>query len=190
MVKNIGVLALQGDFLEHIKVLKKLNVSTSEVRTKKELDTVDALIIPGGESTTIGKLLKKYKLDKEIKSRFKHGMPIYGTCAGAIIIAKEILDYDKQPKLGLIDITIDRNAYGRQIDSFETKLTIKGLKKEFNAIFIRAPKIERIGKDIEVLAKHNDEPVLIKNSHALISTFHPEMTGDLRVHKLFLKMVN
>ena len=190
MVKNIGVLALQGDFFDHIKILKKLNVNPVEVRTKDALDSVDALIIPGGESTTIGKLLKKYKLDREIKLRFKKGMPIYGTCAGAIVLAKEILNYETQPRLGLVDISIDRNAYGRQIDSFETPLKIKGMKKKFNAIFIRAPIIKKIGKEIEVLAKHENKSVLIRNSHALISTFHPEMTEDRRVHGLFLNMVN
>ena len=128
---SIGVLALQGDFADHAKILKKLKTKVREVRTKEDLDKVAGLIIPGGESTTIGKLLKKYDLDKEIKKRSKKGMPIYGTCAGAILLAKEIKNSD-QPSLGLIDITIERNAYGRQIDSFEENIQIKGMKKTFS----------------------------------------------------------
>ena len=138
---KIGVLALQGDFREHISILNKLKLEGVEVRTKQELDKVKGLIIPGGESTTMGKLLKKYKLDIEIKKRNKQGMPIYGTCAGAILLAKEIIN-SEQPRLNLIDISIDRNAYGRQTDSFEANIPFPGSKKLFNAIFIRAPIIK------------------------------------------------
>ena len=189
MVKTIGVLALQGDFREHIQILKKLKVNATEVRTKGEFDKLDGLIIPGGESTTITNLLRKYHLDSEIKTHYKNGMAIWGTCAGAIILAKKIDNHEKQPTLGLIDITINRNAYGRQIDSFEEDIRVTGLQKKFHAIFIRAPIIENIGDDIEILAKNNSEPVLIKKDNILISTFHPELTNDTRLHRLFLKMV-
>lgn len=185
---KIGVLALQGDFREHINILKKLKLTPIEVRTKEELDSVKGLIIPGGESTTIGKLLKKYKLDKEIKRKHKEGMPIYGTCAGAILLAKEIIN-SEQHKLNLVDISIERNAYGRQIDSFEEKIRLPNSKKLFNAIFIRAPRIKDIRNGVRVLSRHKKEPVLIRSDNILISTFHPELTDDTRVHKYFVDMV-
>ncbi len=180
---------MQGDFREHIAILKRLDAIPIEVRTKGDLDEAEALIIPGGESTTISKLIKKYRLGQEIKKRNRAGMPIYGTCAGAIVLAKEIIGYKDQATLGIIDVSIDRNAYGRQIDSFEAPISISGLKKKFNAIFIRAPIIKRMGDDIEVLARHDQEPVLIRQRNILIGTFHPELTEDPRVHELFLYMV-
>ncbi len=185
---NIGVLALQGDFREHINILKKLKLIPVEIRTKEELDSVEGLIIPGGESTTMGKLLKKYKLAREIKRRYKEGMPIYGTCAGAILLAKEIID-SQQLKLDLIDISISRNAYGRQIDSFEAEIKVPDSKKPFNAVFIRAPKITEIRDCVKILSKHKKLPVLIRTDDILISTFHPELTDDTRIHKYFMKMV-
>ena len=185
---KIGVLALQGDFREHINILKKLKITPIEVRTKEELDSVKALILPGGESTTMAKLLKKYLLDKEIKNRYKKGMPLYGTCAGAILLAKEILD-SEQPRLSLIDISIERNAYGRQIDSFEADIVVPNSKKPFHAIFIRAPKIKEIRNGVKILSKHKNLPVLIRTDKILISTFHPELTDDTRIHKYFLEMI-
>ncbi|MCK5281966.1 MAG: pyridoxal 5'-phosphate synthase glutaminase subunit PdxT [Nanoarchaeota archaeon] len=184
---KVGVLALQGDFREHISILKKLKLTPIEVRTKEELDNVKALIIPGGESTTIGKLLKKYQLDKEIKKRYKKGMPIYGTCAGAIVLAKEIIDSD-QLNLDLIDVSIERNAYGRQADSFEADISLPNSKKPFHAIFIRAPKIKQIRNGVKILSKHKKEPILARTDNILISTFHPELTEDTRIHEYFIQM--
>jgi 5'-phosphate synthase pdxT subunit len=164
---KVGVLALQGDFREHCNMLRKIGAEPVEVRTAYDLDSVYGLIIPGGESTTIGKLLKKSGLDKEIKKKYQTGLPIYGTCAGTILLAKEILD-SKQPKLSLIDISVSRNSYGRQIDSFETSLDIKDFKKPFPAIFIRAPKIEKIRNGVKILAKHKKHPVLSRTDDILI----------------------
>jgi 5'-phosphate synthase pdxT subunit len=186
---KIGVLALQGDFREHIAILEKLHVDAVEVRTKDELDSIDGLIIPGGESTTMMKLLVKYGLDQEIIRRNKEGMAIFGTCAGAIVLAKTIDNFEGQKTLNLIDISIDRNAYGRQIDSFEASISINGLKKDLNAVFIRAPIIRRVGKGVLLLAKHNGEPVLLKKGNVLVGTFHPELSDDTRVHEIFLEMV-
>ena len=188
VILKVGVLALQGDFREHMNSLRKLKVTPIEVRTKEELDSVEGLIIPGGESTTIGKLLRKYNLDIEIKKKYNHGMPIYGTCAGAILLAKEIVD-SKQPKMDLIDISVSRNAYGRQIDSFEAEISIPDSKKPFNAVFIRAPQITQIRNGVKILSKYKKQPVLIRTDDILISTFHPELTEDTRVHEYFVKMI-
>jgi 5'-phosphate synthase pdxT subunit len=185
---KIGVLALQGDFREHICALNKIGVESTEVKTKADLDGIDGLIIPGGESTAIGKLLSKYSLDKAIIKKYKKGMAIYGTCAGAILLAKEIED-STQPSLGLIDMAIARNAYGRQIDSFEADIHITGMKKPFNAIFIRAPIITKIRNGVKIIAKHKSQPVMLRKDKILISTFHPELTDDLRVHEYFLSIV-
>ncbi len=186
---QIGVLALQGDFREHSEVLRKLGCRPVEIRKKEDLKTIKGLIIPGGESTTISKLLKEFKLNQNIIELHKKGIPIYGTCAGAIVLAKDIHNYPKQPSLGLINISIDRNAYGRQIESFEENISIRGEKKPFPAIFIRAPIIKEIGKNVEILAKQNGNPVLIKEDSILVSTFHPELTEDTRIHKMFLEMI-
>ena len=183
MKKNkIGVLALQGAFIEHINILDKLKVSNIEVRTKKDLDQVKGLIIPGGESTTNGYLLKKTGLDKEIKKRVNKNLAIWGICTGLILLAKEV---ENQYSLGLLDIKVKRNAYGRQINSFETKLESKKFKN-LHGIFIRAPKILKVGPNIEILAKHQKDPVLIKQNHILGSTFHPELTEDYRIHRYFI----
>lgn len=160
----VGVLALQGAFIEHIKVLKNLKIKTIEVRNQTEINSVDALIIPGGESSVINQLLD-FNLPK---------IPIFGTCAGCIILSQ----------LGLIDIKIERNAYGSQLDSFEADLN-----NGFHGVFIRAPKITSIGKNVEVLAKHNDEPVLVRQGKYLAATFHPELTNDTSIHELFLNMI-
>jgi len=184
---KIGVLALQGDFKEHIEMLRKCNVETIEARLKEDLENIDGLIIPGGESTTIGNLMQKNGLDKEIIKKHRHGMAIYGTCAGAILLAKEIVE-SKQPRLGLLDISIKRNDYGRQIDSFEAGLEIENIGK-FNGIFIRAPIISKINNRIETLSTLNNKPVLIQHKNILASTFHPELTNDKRVHEYFIKMV-
>ena len=183
---KIGILALQGDVREHADILKRLNAEPILVKMPKYLEEVSALIIPGGESTVIGMLMKRYKLDVAIKKRHKQGMPIYGTCAGAIALAKDIIG-SKQPRLSLADISIKRNDYGRQIDSFETDLTIKGIGN-FKGVFIRAPVIKKAHKGIETFAEYKNDPVMIKQDTILITTFHPELTEDTRVHKYFLSM--
>ena len=184
---KIGVLALQGAIREHIKLLEKCSVEPVLVKFPRDLENINGLIIPGGESTTIAKLMKQYELDKAIKRRYKEGMPIYGTCAGAILLAKEILN-SKQPKLGLMDISIKRNDYGRQIDSFEAELDILD-QKPFKGIFIRAPVIDSIHNGCKIIAKFQDKPVLVEQNNLLVSTFHPELTDDIRIHKYFINMV-
>ncbi len=184
---KIGILALQGDVREHKKALSKLGAEPVEVKLPHDLDDIDALIMPGGESTTIGMLMRKYKLDAKIRQKHNEGMPIYGTCAGAILLAKEIIG-SKQPKLALADISIKRNDYGRQIDSFEADLSIKEIG-EFKGIFIRSPVIKSFFNGAEILSEHKNNPVMMRQDNILITTFHPELTNDTRVHEYFLNMV-
>jgi 5'-phosphate synthase pdxT subunit len=197
----IGVLAIHGSVEEHLESLKKCGVKTLRVKTKEDLEKIDGLIIPGGESTTIGKLMNWYSLDKILKEKIKKGMPVYGTCAGAILLAKKISGSQKAQSLKIMDIEIERNAFGRQIDSFETmiELNLKNqeLKKEkkqnlsskiIPAIFIRAPKIKKIGKNVKILAKFQNEAILVQEKNILAGTFHPELTKNLTVHKYFLEM--
>ncbi len=184
---KIGVLALQGDFKEHIEMLSKCNVDAVSVKLPEDLNNIDGLIIPGGESTTIGSLMQKYGLDKIIIKRHKEGMAIYGTCAGAILLSKNIVG-SEQHKLNLLDISIKRNEYGRQIDSFEAELSIDKIGK-FKGIFIRAPVIEEIRNGVKVLSKLNNKPVLIQKGNILASTFHPELANDKRVHEYFVEIV-
>jgi 5'-phosphate synthase pdxT subunit len=185
---QVGVLGLQGDVTEHVTTLRKL-LKKEEVRVvKKAADVKDleGLIIPGGESTTIGKLMVKYGIDEAIRN---HGPAIFGTCAGTILLAREILGSD-QFSLELMDIAVERNAYGRQRESFETEIAIPALgKKPFRAVFIRAPAIKRVGRGVEVLAEHRGEAVLARQGAILASTFHPELTNDLRIHKYFIDKV-
>ncbi len=188
---RVGILSLQGAFKEHIKILEKCGVSAVEIRFPEQLDVVDALIIPGGESTTISRLLKKYKFRSRLNKFYKDGKPIFVTCAGLILIAKNI---DGEGRgLGYIDVDVKRNAYGRQIDSFEELLNINldGSQngKKFKSIFIRAPKILNIGKEVEVLGKFGQDAVLIRDNNIIASTFHPELTDDLRIHKYFINMI-
>ncbi|MBI2651393.1 pyridoxal 5'-phosphate synthase glutaminase subunit PdxT [Candidatus Woesearchaeota archaeon] len=183
---KIGVLAFQGDVREHIEMLKKIGAEPIKIKLAEHLNDVYGLIMPGGESTTIGFLMKKYKVDKAIKERHKQGMPIYGTCAGAILLSKEIIG-SNQPKLGLADISIKRNDYGRQIDSFETELDIKGIGKS-KGVFIRAPVIKNIYNGVEILSEYKNQPVMVRQNNILITTFHPELANETRVHKYFLNM--
>jgi 5'-phosphate synthase pdxT subunit len=190
---KIGVLALQGDFAEHIAMLKQLNVDASEVRLPKQLDGLDGLIIPGGESTTIGKLAVAYDLIEPLKT-FGQRHAIWGTCAGAIFISKDI--GRDQPLLGLMDIKVQRNAFGRQIDSFETDLDIPELKhatgttEDYHAVFIRAPIIESVSGDTKILASVADGRIVAaQQGHLLATSFHPELTNDTRFHEYFLSMV-
>lgn len=186
---KIGVLALQGAFIEHIKILRQLGVETAEVRLPQQLDALDGLIIPGGESTTIGKLATSYGLMHPLR-RFCREKPTWGTCAGMIFLAKDI-GFDEQPILGAMDITVDRNAFGRQIDSFETDLHIAGLGAEpFHAVFIRAPVVTAVAEPVTVLAQLDDGGIVaVRQAHLLATAFHPELTADLRLHSYFCAIV-
>lgn len=181
----IGVLGLQGDVAEHASALQKLHADVRIVKKASHVKGLRGLIIPGGESTTIGKLMVKYGLPEAIK---EHKPAIYGTCAGTILLAKEIVG-SEQFSLNLLDIAVERNAYGRQRESFEADISIPALgEKPFRGVFIRAPVIKRVGKNVEVLAEHEERSVLVKQDKYLASTFHPELTGDLRIHKYFISM--
>ncbi|MCL6526485.1 pyridoxal 5'-phosphate synthase glutaminase subunit PdxT [Meiothermus granaticius] len=186
---KIGVLAIQGDFREHKAMLQTLGVEAVEVRLPRHLEGLSGLIVPGGESTTIGMLAREYGLESAVRQRVQEGsLALWGTCAGAIWIAKEIPQYPDQPRLGLMDITVQRNAYGRQVDSFEEDLEVKGLDRPFHAFFIRAPVILSVGEGVEVLAQHDQEIVLARQGQLLAGTFHPELTHDPRIHQLFIAM--
>ncbi|MBE9477836.1 MAG: pyridoxal 5'-phosphate synthase glutaminase subunit PdxT, partial [Chloroflexi bacterium] len=183
---RIGVLAMQGAFAEHIAMLRKLKVEALPVRLPSELEGMDGLIIPGGESTSISRLITTYKLAGEVRRLVKEGLPIFGTCAGMILLAREISDSDVEP-LGLMDITVRRNAFGRQKDSFEAELTIPVLgEKPFLGIFIRAPLIEQVNGKTEVLTRLADGTIVAaRQGKLLAAAFHPELTDDLRFHQYF-----
>lgn len=184
---KIGVLALQGDVREHVGVLEDIGVTAVPVKTKEQLDAVEALVLPGGESTTIGKLLDRYGLLDPLRERASRGMPLFGTCAGMILLANAVTgDQDAPHRLGLLDITIRRNAYGRQRESFEAELDVAGIASPVRAAFIRAPIVERAGAEVEVLATHEDRPALVRQGSLWASSFHPEVTGEKRVHELFV----
>jgi 5'-phosphate synthase pdxT subunit len=185
MPARVGVLALQGDFREHLTTLATLGAEVIEVRTPEQLEAVDALIIPGGESTTIGKLAVRFGLMEPLRQRIEAGMPVYGTCAGMILLAREVTD-GEQPLVGALDVVIERNAFGRQNDSFEEELAIDGLDAPFRAVFIRAPWVAKVGEGVEVLASVDDHPVVVRQGHILASAFHPELTGDHRLHQMLL----
>ncbi|GIW27787.1 MAG: pyridoxal 5'-phosphate synthase subunit PdxT [Meiothermus sp.] len=188
MVVKIGVMAIQGDFREHKEMLKALGAEVVEVRLPEHLEGLQGLIVPGGESTTIGMLAREYGLEEAVRSQVRAGsLAVWGTCAGAIWLAKQIPQYPDQPRLGCLDIAIQRNGYGRQVDSFEANLKVEGLDQPFHAFFIRAPLILSVGNGVEVLATHNNDPVLVRSGRLWASTFHPELTGDLRIHRLFLE---
>lgn len=187
---RIGVLALQGAFIEHITILRRLKVEALPVRLSQELIGLDGLIIPGGESTSITRLMLSYDLMNEIRNLAKNGLPIFGTCAGMVLLAREISDSDVEP-MGVMDITVRRNAFGRQKDSFETELLIPALgKKPFPGVFIRAPVIEQANSKVKILAKLDDgTSVAARQGKLLASAFHPELTNDLRFHQYFLDIV-
>ncbi|MCS7224203.1 MAG: pyridoxal 5'-phosphate synthase glutaminase subunit PdxT [Armatimonadetes bacterium] len=185
---KIGVLALQGDFAEHLKMLETVGVEGVRVRLPEDLEGINGLIIPGGESTTLGTLGVRYRLLDAIKGKAEEGLPIFGTCAGAILMATTVVDSD-QPRLGLLDIVVNRNAYGRQKDSFEAPVMIRPIgPPPITAVFIRAPVIQSVGADVEVLATLDDQPVLVKKGGLLAATFHPELTDDNRVHRFFVDL--
>jgi 5'-phosphate synthase pdxT subunit len=186
---KIGVLAIQGDVIEHRAILRRLGVAEGEVRLPKDLADLDGLIIPGGESTTIGKLLVWYGLDRAIPEQVRRGMAIYGTCAGMILMARRAAG-GEPPLLRLMDITVTRNAYGRQVDSFEADLAVPVLgSPPLRAVFIRAPVIDQVGPGVEVLASLDGQPVLAREGRLLVSSFHPELAPDDRVHRYFLDVI-
>ncbi|KUO49622.1 MAG: glutamine amidotransferase [Desulfitibacter sp. BRH_c19] len=187
-MKTVGVLALQGAFREHRQSLIKCGVDVIEVRKVDDLDKCSALIIPGGESTTIGKLLIEWNLMDAIKKRVHEGMALFGTCAGMILMAKDIKDSD-QPRLGVLDIEVVRNAYGRQVNSFEIDLSIQGLDEPFSSVFIRAPYVTNVGPNVEILSKHDGKIVMVKQGKLLGCSYHPELTDDLRIHQYFVDMI-
>ncbi len=189
--RTVGVLALQGAFDIHRQRLELLGATAPLVRTPADLSGLDAIVLPGGESTTMSRLLTTSGLFDELKGRLIDGLPAFGTCAGMILCATEVLDgRPDQRGFDLIDITVRRNGYGRQLDSFEVDLVVAGLADAFHAVFIRAPLVERVGPDIEVLAHHDGVPVLVRGARCTVASFHPELTNDARLHQLFLESLS
>ena len=188
---RVGVLALQGDVREHLHALTALGADAVGVRRREEVESVDGLIIPGGESTTMSRLLDVFELRKPLQDRLSSGMAAFGSCAGMIMLATEIREgRPDQVPLAAIDITVRRNAFGRQVDSFESDLDVDGIDgPPVRAVFIRAPWVERVGDSVTVLAAVGEHPVAVRAGNVLATSFHPEITGDRRVHELFLRMV-
>ena len=190
---TVGVLALQGDFREHMAMLESIGEDTIEVRTTEELELSDALVVPGGESTTIGRLATRYGLIEPIRQRCASGMPAFGTCAGMIFLATSTTE-GFQPQLGVLDAVVERNAFGRQLDSFEADLAVVDLDAPMHAVFIRAPWIDKVGTDVEVLSTVEEpggavHPVLVRQGRILASSFHPELTGDTRLHQMLVDSI-
>lgn len=187
----VGVLAIQGDFLEHRQVLDSLDVESPEIRLPNQLDGIDGLIIPGGESTTIVQLIDIYGFREVLAEKVHAGMPVWGTCAGMIVLADRLTDKRPEP-LHLMDIEVSRNAFGRQVDSFEEDIEIDGIQgPPFRAVFIRAPVVNRVGRGVRILASLVDgRPVAARQDRILATAFHPELTGDSRVHQMFVSIVD
>jgi 5'-phosphate synthase pdxT subunit len=182
-----GVLALQGDFREHARVLSAAGATPVEVRTAEQLSDVDCLVIPGGESTTIATLARASDLVEPVRQRALAGMPILGTCAGMIVLAQRVEGGD--PLFGLLDITVRRNAYGRQVDSFEADVIVEGIDHPVRGVFIRAPRVEDLGPRVRVLAEHEGHPVVLEQGHVLVASFHPELVGETGLHDYLLRKV-
>ena len=182
-----GVLALQGDFREHARVFAELGASPIEVRTPEDLSRVDCLAIPGGESTTISKLARSAELVEPVVERANGGMPILGTCAGMIVMAERVIGLE--PLFALVDVTVERNGYGRQVDSFETDLDVEGVDHPVRGVFIRAPIVRDIGNDVRVLARHEGAPVVLEQGNLVLASFHPELVGETRLHEYLLGKV-
>lgn len=190
MEKYVGILALQGAFREHRLLLNQLGYGVKEVRRPADLKDTRGLIIPGGESTAMGKLLQFDGLGENIKELAGKDFPIYGTCAGLIMLAKDIINHSDQYRFGLMDMTVERNAYGRQVDSFETGLKIPALGQEpFRAVFIRAPYIEKVAPNVGILAEYEGKVVFARQGNLLASSFHPELTEDTRIHQYFIRII-
>lgn len=190
---RIGVLALQGDVREHLAALRACGAEAVSVRRRGELDTVAALVIPGGESTTMSHLLRELELTEPLRAALAGGMPAYGSCAGMILLASQIVDAGVEGREAVplcgIDMTVRRNAFGRQVDSFEGDVEFAGLSEPVHAVFIRAPWVERVGPDVQVLARAAGHPVAVRQGVVLATAFHPEVTGDRRIHRLFVDIV-
>lgn len=188
---KVGVLALQGDVREHIQSLLACDVEAVAVRRAEEIESIDALVLPGGESTTIAQLAEVFGIFDLIKNKIKYGMPVYGSCAGMILLAEEILDAKVgQKSFGGLDITVRRNAFGRQVDSFESDIEFNdGSEQLVRAVFIRAPWVEKVSNEVQVLAAINAHPVAVRSKTALATSFHPELTGDHRIHRYFIEQV-
>jgi pyridoxal 5'-phosphate synthase pdxT subunit len=187
---RVGVLALQGAFREHLRALDDVGLEGVEVRRAAELDGLDGLVIPGGESTTMSKLMESYGLEQPIRDLHDRGAPVFGTCAGMILVSRDAVDgLPGQRYLGLIDLDVRRNAFGRQVASCEAPLTLHGESEPLTGVFIRAPWIERAGEGVEVLAEHEGHPVAACQAGVLVTAFHPELTGDRRLHRRFAEMV-
>ena len=186
---KIGVLAMQGAYREHLKILKSLGIEAIDVRYEEDIDNIDGLIIPGGESTTMGKLIKTLDLYDKLKSRIENNMPVWGTCAGMILLAKNIVN-EYYNHLSVMNISVIRNAYGRQLGSFETKAPVKGIGEDIDMVFIRAPYIESVGENVEILSTVDGNIVAAQEGNILVTSFHPELTEDLRLHKYFINIVS
>jgi 5'-phosphate synthase pdxT subunit len=184
---KIGVLALQGDFREHLNALRSLGAVAVPVRTREDIEGVDAIVLPGGESTTIGFMLAEHDLVDPLRKRLQEGLPAYGTCAGMILLAAHVAGGDV-PKLAVLDAVVHRNAYGRQVDSFEDDVVVRDVGT-VKAVFIRAPIVESVGEDVDVLGMQNERPVVVRQGRILASTFHPELTEDASMHRYFLDSV-
>ncbi|MCL4407680.1 MAG: pyridoxal 5'-phosphate synthase glutaminase subunit PdxT [Thermotogae bacterium] len=185
---KIGILGMQGDIEEHLAIMEKIGVDSIRVKSIKTLETVDGLIMPGGESTTMLKLLKLTGLFDVLKEKIEKGFPVYGTCAGLILLANEV-EHPAQDSLDVLDLSVSRNGYGRQINSFHAEISIPAIgDKPFDAVFIRAPVITKVGK-LDVLASYNHTPVFVSRKNIIASTFHPELSDDTRIHEFFLEMV-
>jgi len=185
---KIGVLALQGAVSEHIRMIELAGAEGVIVKKTNQLEDIDGIILPGGESTTIGKLMREYGFIDALRAFSGQGKPLFGTCAGLIVMAKEIAG-GEQAHLQLMDMVVQRNAFGRQRESFETELDVKGIDEKIRAVFIRAPLIKEVGPDVDVLSVHNGEIVAARQGHLLAVSFHPELTDDYRLHQYFLDMV-
>lgn len=187
---TVGILAIQGSIREHLRAVEEAGARAVLVKNGADLENVDGLILPGGESTTIGKLLRRFKLDESIRRKARQGMPLYGTCAGAILLAKKIIGKEQAQTLKLADIVVERNAYGRQGDSFVTEVHFKNVDtattKAVPAVFIRAPRITAVGKSVHVLSRINNDIVCALDKNILVSTFHPELTNDRTIHTFFI----
>jgi pyridoxal 5'-phosphate synthase pdxT subunit len=188
MSSLVGVLALQGDVREHLRTLRRLGAEVREVRQPADLDDIEALVIPGGESTTLGKLASRFHLLDPLRRRIADGLPTYGTCAGMILLAGGTTEGD-QTQLEVLDVVVERNAFGRQNESFETDLDIAGFDRPFHGVFIRAPWVAKVGSEVDVLAAIDGHPVMVRQGHIIATSFHPELTEDDRIHRLLLDMI-
>lgn len=187
-MSRVGVLALQGDVREHMSILETLGAAPTPVKTPEQLDSVAGLVIPGGESTTIGKMARRFGVLEPLRSAAESGLPMYGSCAGMILLASAVTEGD-QPLLGVLDVVVKRNAFGRQNESFEADLDVEGLDAPFHAVFIRAPWIEKVGSEVEILSEVDDHAVMVRQGSILATSFHPELTGDGRIHQMFLDSI-